>query len=218
VSTSARLGGPGCSRREQARWRRERIIDAALAVFGRKGVEAASMKDLAAEAGVAPGLIYHYFTGKEALLLALITERGFLPELRRLLAERGEGPASSVLPEILAEFQRVLAERVDLLRILITGAATSAVLRAGLDEIVSEGRRLLAGYLAARVAEGELRSHDTTAVAGMLLGATAMARLVERPSDPEVLTEALLRGLAAGGPEHAGKEPRGPHARGDSSV
>lgn len=218
MSTSERVGPTGCSRREQARWRRERIIDAALAVFGRKGVEAASMKDLAAEAGVAPGLIYHYFTGKEALLLALITERGFLPELRRLLHERGAGPAASVLPEILAEFQRVLAERVDLLRILITGAATNAELRAGLDEIVSEGRRLLAGYLADRVAEGELRPHDTAAVAGMLLGATAMARLIEQPSDPEVLTEALLLGLAARAAERPGQEPRERDTRGGSPV
>ena len=74
-------------RRELAEWRRQRILDAALAVFGSKGVDGASIKDVAAAAGVAPGLLYHYFAGKEALSLAVTVERGFLPELRALLAK-----------------------------------------------------------------------------------------------------------------------------------
>jgi AcrR family transcriptional regulator len=35
-------------RRELAEWRRQRILDAALAVFGSKGVDGASMKEVAA--------------------------------------------------------------------------------------------------------------------------------------------------------------------------
>ena len=58
--------------REDARDRLER---AALRVFARLGYRRATVRDVAAEAGVAVGLLYHYFRGKEALLLAVF-ERG----------------------------------------------------------------------------------------------------------------------------------------------
>jgi AcrR family transcriptional regulator len=50
--------------------RRDRLLDAALAVFAREGVDAASIKTIGRAAGVAPALIYHYFENKEALLAA----------------------------------------------------------------------------------------------------------------------------------------------------
>jgi AcrR family transcriptional regulator len=49
-----------------------RITDAAATVMGRQGYAATSMKDIAAEAGVAQGLIHYYFESKEALLLAVM--------------------------------------------------------------------------------------------------------------------------------------------------
>jgi AcrR family transcriptional regulator len=45
----------------------ERIRDAALEGFARDGVAATSMRDVAAAAGVSPGLVQHYFPSKAAL-------------------------------------------------------------------------------------------------------------------------------------------------------
>lgn len=50
---------------------RTALLDAALRAFARSGYEGASVRDIAAEAQVAPGLLYHYFPSKEAVLLAL---------------------------------------------------------------------------------------------------------------------------------------------------
>lgn len=47
--------------------RKQEIIDTAMKVFAEKGYEAASMKDIAAEMKIAPGLVYHYFPNKQAL-------------------------------------------------------------------------------------------------------------------------------------------------------
>ena len=66
--------------------RRDRLVDAALTVFAREGVDAASIKKIGQAAGVAPALIYHYFESKEALLAAVVARHGFLPQLHRLLA------------------------------------------------------------------------------------------------------------------------------------
>ncbi len=50
---------------------RTHLMDAALRAFAQRGYEGASVRDIAAEAQVAPGLIYHYFPSKQAILEAL---------------------------------------------------------------------------------------------------------------------------------------------------
>lgn len=51
--------------------RRNQILDAATAVFARKGFHPATIKDVAGEAGIADGTIYNYFKNKTALLLGI---------------------------------------------------------------------------------------------------------------------------------------------------
>lgn len=51
---------------------RQRILDAALKVFARRGYYSASVSDIAKAAGVSKGLMYNYFTGKEEVLRELI--------------------------------------------------------------------------------------------------------------------------------------------------
>ena len=51
---------------------KERIIDAAYQALVKRGYHETSMKDIAAEAGVAPGLAHYYFETKEDLLVAAI--------------------------------------------------------------------------------------------------------------------------------------------------
>src|SRR6188508_1408133 len=52
------------------------ILDAAETVFARDGVQRARMEDVAGEAGVAVGTLYNYFADRNALLDALLDERG----------------------------------------------------------------------------------------------------------------------------------------------
>jgi AcrR family transcriptional regulator len=49
---------------------RQRIYDAALALFREKGFEAATMRDIATAAGMSLGAAYHYFPSKDAIVLA----------------------------------------------------------------------------------------------------------------------------------------------------
>ncbi|HEY1754666.1 MAG TPA: TetR/AcrR family transcriptional regulator [Bryobacteraceae bacterium] len=48
---------------------RERIFNAALALFHRRGFETATVRDIAAEAGVATGAAYYYFASKDAIIM-----------------------------------------------------------------------------------------------------------------------------------------------------
>jgi AcrR family transcriptional regulator len=55
--------------------KRRLILDAAVRVFARRGFHACRVSDVADEAGVAYGLVYHYFDSKEEILNTLFRER-----------------------------------------------------------------------------------------------------------------------------------------------
>lgn len=54
--------------------RRAGVLDAARAVFERLGIEGASIREIAKQAGYTPGAIYSYFDSKEAIYGALLAE------------------------------------------------------------------------------------------------------------------------------------------------
>ena len=54
--------------------KRDLLIEAGLRVFSRKGFSGSTIKDIAQEASVTSGLIYHYFDNKEDLLWGIIEE------------------------------------------------------------------------------------------------------------------------------------------------
>jgi AcrR family transcriptional regulator len=64
--------------------KRRLILDAAVRVFARQGFHACRVSDIADDAGVAYGLVYHYFASKDEVLDTLFLERwGVMLELIR---------------------------------------------------------------------------------------------------------------------------------------
>jgi TetR/AcrR family fatty acid metabolism transcriptional regulator len=61
--------------RAKAPDKRRLILDAAVRVFARQGFHACRVADIADEAGVAYGLVYHYFASKDEVLDTLFLER-----------------------------------------------------------------------------------------------------------------------------------------------
>jgi TetR/AcrR family fatty acid metabolism transcriptional regulator len=55
--------------------RRRQILDAAIRVFAQQGFHSCRVSDIADEAGVAYGLVYHYFDSKEQILNEVFSER-----------------------------------------------------------------------------------------------------------------------------------------------
>jgi transcriptional regulator GlxA family with amidase domain len=82
---------PGLRERKKARTR-EAIVDAALALFERKGFDATTIEDIAAAADVSPRTFFRYFDSKVDLVLAKNHEKNH--GLGELIAERpaDEGP------------------------------------------------------------------------------------------------------------------------------
>jgi AcrR family transcriptional regulator len=63
------------TRTQAAADRRRQILDAAVVVFARQGFHGCRVSDIADEAGVAYGLLYHYFESKDAVLDTLFLDR-----------------------------------------------------------------------------------------------------------------------------------------------
>ncbi|MFI2346583.1 TetR/AcrR family transcriptional regulator [Streptomyces sp. NPDC019443] len=181
-------------RREQAHQRREELMDAALKVFADKGLDRATVKDVAAAAGVAPGLLYHYFDSKEMLVVAIVEERGFLPRLRQLLGEAGDRNARQVLTDLVTQFQTLLSENAPLMSLFFSASRHPEV-GGALRAFVEEGQGLLAGYLHERVAAGELRPHDTRSAAQMVLASVVIGQLTRTGVEPKTVVELLMTEL-----------------------
>jgi AcrR family transcriptional regulator len=185
-------------RQEQAQRRREQLVDAALAVFAVKGVDGASIKDVAAAASVTPGLIYHYFSSKEALVIGVLEERGFVPQLRELLTDRADQPASVVLPELVRTFDELLAANADLVTIFFSISQANPATGQALQDFVAGGHAVLESYLQSRAAAGELDADLVGVAARTVFAAVAIGHKTGRRVDPDDLVELILSGLTKG--------------------
>ena len=77
--------------------RRALVLEAARSVFAEKGVEGASIREIAKRAGYTPGAIYSYFDSKEAIYAALLAES--LERLNQLVSTAkaaGSGAAATL--------------------------------------------------------------------------------------------------------------------------
>jgi len=184
------------ARQEQAQRRREQLIEAALVVFARKGVDGASVKDIARAAAVTPGLLYHYFESKEDLVAAVLEERGFLPQLRALLGEYADQPATTVLPRLIRAFDETLSANADVVSVFFSASHADAALR----DFVATGNDVLRSYLKSRADAGELRPELIGAAAGALFAAVAIGHTTGRRVDVDELVELVLNGLATQSP------------------
>src|SRR5215210_524372 len=89
----------------KARRTRERILEAALALFADRGYEATTMRDVAREAGASLGLAYRYFASKEEFALALYM---------RLAEESEEWAREGLVGGTIAErFERAMLVKLD---------------------------------------------------------------------------------------------------------
>ena len=99
--------------------RREEILEASLHLFATRGFHGTSMRDIARAAGIAEGLIYHYFASKRDLFRAIIDERSVLTVLRSLPDLAGQLDLRALLIVLARAFFDVLRDNKELIRLLL---------------------------------------------------------------------------------------------------
>ena len=83
--------------------KRRQLLDAAVRVFARKGFHASRVGDIAEEAGVAHGLLYHYFKSKDQVLETVFQENWSLLVARIESVEETDEPAARPAPAHLGD-------------------------------------------------------------------------------------------------------------------
>jgi TetR/AcrR family transcriptional regulator, fatty acid metabolism regulator protein len=148
--------------------RRTRIVEAAVHVFAHKGYHAARVGDIAAEAGVAHGLLYHYFSSKEELLETIFRETW--TELLRALerVEEDVRPAHEQIRQVAAILLRSWRRDPDLVRVLVREVVRTPELGGRVEEI-GEGFAAIERIIERGQRAGELRPDVDARLAGWIV-------------------------------------------------
>ena len=152
--------------------RREQIIDAAMLVFAQKGFDKATNKDIANQAGITPGLIYHYFQSKDELLRAAVEQHSPLhvvhPQPADLLKLAPEAFLRFMAHQILTTFEE--EQFIRLLCIFLPEVIHHPdIAPLGLTPI-HEIAQFVGMYLTSKAEMGELRTVDSELLAQILVG------------------------------------------------
>jgi AcrR family transcriptional regulator len=171
--------------------KRRLILDAAVRVFARQGFHTCRVSDIADEAGVAYGLVYHYFASKEAILDTLFLERWDV-----MIAAIAEADASELEPR---EKLRAVASFIvdsyrhdpDLMKVIIVEVTRAANTfgRTHIDKI-REAYAQIASIVARAQADGRFRTEVTPEFAALAFYGAVEQVLTGWIFDSVVLAEA----------------------------
>jgi TetR/AcrR family fatty acid metabolism transcriptional regulator len=195
--------GPGAGVRPARGAKRERILEAATVVFARCGYHGARVSDIAAEADIAYGLVYHYFRNKDEILETIFEERwnAFLAVVDGIVA--GPGRAADKLHALAGLILFAYRRRPDWVKVLVFEIQRSSrfsepeQIRAvgrllqGVTVVVRSGqesgelRRDLDPEVACLAFIGALETMITSQVLGLMRAAGA--------EDPDAACERVLR-------------------------
>ena len=153
---------------DREREKRRLILRAAITVFARSGYHTSRVSDVAKEAGVAYGLVYHYFGSKEDLL-----ETVFRRTWSRMLeaveeVERTETTARMQIAGVARIVLGAWEADPDLVRVLVREVARSPQLGREVDEI-AHAFQALERIVAGGQSRGELRTDVEPRLAAWIL-------------------------------------------------
>lgn len=136
--------------------KRKLILDAAIRVFADRGYHGSRVGDIAEDAGVAHGLLYHYFSSKEEVLRTIFAENWGELIGRFRAVEESDEPAGQKLEGIAKILLRTWRNDPALVTVMVREVARSEHLQGQVVE-VREAFAILERVIAEGQAAGEFR-------------------------------------------------------------
>jgi len=143
-------------RQAGAEEKRRQILDAAVRVFARRGFHTSRVGDIAEEAGVAHGLLYHYFASKDEVLQTVFRENWSELLHRFEQVEASEEPADEKLRGIVKILLRTWRNDPDLVTVMVREVGRSAQLATQV-EVIGQGFAVIERVIREGQAEGVFR-------------------------------------------------------------
>jgi AcrR family transcriptional regulator len=148
--------------------KRRIILDAAVRVFARQGFHTCRVSDIADEAGVAYGLVYHYFQSKDEVLDTLFLERWdvLLEAIREV--DASDAPARAKLRAIAGFIVDSYRHDPELMKVIIV-EVTRAANSFGAAHLgkITEAYAQIRGIVEQAQRDGEFRDGVTAEFAAM---------------------------------------------------
>jgi TetR/AcrR family fatty acid metabolism transcriptional regulator len=186
--------------------KRRAILHAAVRVFAEKGYHGCRIADVARAAGVAYGLVYHYFRNKDELLESVFAEQWTILINALKAIDEGPGTACEKIAGVCSFVLDVYKTAPTAVRVLILEVTrTPNALRAGsTPQTFAAAMGILAGVVRQGQASGELRRDvEPMVAAAAVLGSLEMTLtgmvmgLLRPPSPPEEDVDAVKAQLVA---------------------
>jgi TetR/AcrR family fatty acid metabolism transcriptional regulator len=179
--------------------KRRHLLDAAVRVFARKGFHASRVGDIAEEAGVAHGLLYHYFDSKDKVLEAIFHENWSVLLARISSVEETDEPAADQLRHIATIVLRTWLHLPDVVRVVVREFGRSPELAERLGEL-TQPIDAIERVIARGIDRGEFRQDvDPRFAAAVVYGsidelltAWVLGRLPSEEEDVAVAEQTLL--------------------------
>jgi AcrR family transcriptional regulator len=143
-------------RQAGAEEKRRQILDAAVRVFARRGFHTSRVGDIAEEAGVAHGLLYHYFASKDEVLQTVFRENWSELLQRFEQVEASDEPADEKLRGIVKILLRTWRNDPDLVTVMVREVGRSAQLATQV-EVIGQGFAVIERVIRQGQAEGVFR-------------------------------------------------------------
>jgi TetR/AcrR family transcriptional regulator, fatty acid metabolism regulator protein len=142
--------------------KRRQILDAAMRVFARQGFHTCRVSDIADEAGVAYGLVYHYFSSKDEILDTLFLERWNVMLAAIAEADRSERSPRDKLAAIAGFIVDSYRHEPELMKVIVV-EVTRAANTFGRTHLakIREAYAQIAGIVERAQADGVFRSEIT---------------------------------------------------------
>jgi AcrR family transcriptional regulator len=173
----------------------ERILDSAFQVFGERGFQATTIKDIAIGANISSGSIYTYFPDKEALFCATVSRgwQSFIDELEAI-ADRELDRAARV-EALLDRGFHALSGAIPLIKGMLFDANRLNLVNSNLDRAVLAIEKLMAPDCEReRLAWEEAGQRRRVISRMIILGVLCSAAIDGKPS-PENIVERLREAL-----------------------
>jgi len=167
---------------------REKLIQAAIAVFAEHGYNGTTVDDIVQAAGSSKGAFYFYFPNKEGLFLALVED--FATGLVRAIAdavEKSTGALAKVEAALAAGVRAFGRDRALSKIMLVEAVGLNPAFEGKRREIYARFAALIQSYLDKAVADGDIPPMNTEMMAYAWLGA---------------ITEVVVHWLETGRPEN----------------
>ena len=165
----------------------EKILEAAIVLFSKKGFSATTTSEIAKDAGVAEGTVFRYYKTKKHLLIKVMSklievmsEELIANPVGEIFKKNKDKDDSDILKILLMDRLEMFNEYWDIIQVIITEIQFHEDIRESFfKNVVFKGKNILGEFIESGIAKGRFKNFDPIVVSRALVS-TFMAFVIHK--------------------------------------